>query len=89
MFTVPLLIPSRWADLSFWGGLAETLGQSLLAFVSLPDTARDRRLGILILAAAGCLAAMAAGALLLSLAGGRHADAPAKRRGAARRRKTE
>ena len=83
------LIPSRWADLSFWGGLAETLGQSLLAFVSLPDTARDRRLGILILAAAGCLAAMAAGALLLSLAGGRHADAPAKRRGAARRRKTE
>ena len=37
---------------------------------------------------AGCLAAMAAGALLLSLAGGRRADAPAKRRGAARRRKT-
>ena len=62
------LIPSRWSDLDFWAELVETAGQSLQAFVSLPDTARDHLLGGQILSSAACLMSMCLGALSLSLA---------------------
>lgn len=62
------LIPSRWSDGSFWAGLAATLHSTLRAFFSLSSAVPDRLLADTLLAAAGWLCAMAAGALLLAWA---------------------
>lgn len=58
------LIPSRWSDGSFWAGLAATLHSTLRAFFTLSSAVPDRLLADTLLAAAGWLCAMAAGALL-------------------------
>lgn len=58
------LIPARWSDPGFWTDLADMARQSLLAFVSLPDTVRDHGLAGQLLAAAGCALMLCAGALL-------------------------
>ncbi len=62
------LIPSRWSDGSFWAGLAATLHSTLRAFFTLSSAVPDRLLADTLLAAAGWLCAMAAGALLLAWA---------------------
>lgn len=64
------LIPSRWSELSFWTDLSNAARQSLLAFVSLPDTMRDHLLGRQILLTLACLLGLCSAALLLSLADG-------------------
>ncbi len=55
------LVPSRWADFDFWGGLAATAAETLQSLFFLPRTVCDAALPGLLLAAGGCLAAAAVG----------------------------
>ena len=55
------LVPSRWADFDFWGGLTATAAETLQSLFFLPRTVCDAALPGLLLAAGGCLAAAAVG----------------------------